>query len=279
MFDKMLWSSFRANVTPPTYIKNVEGTCFDCDYSLIDSVDDVVARIPTEVNRLVVKKSIDSSSGKGIAFIHRDSDGVLKDSVTKEQFTEAYLNRSFSKNYVVQKGMLQSAFMSQFCKTSINTIRVAVYRSVKTNKPSVFNAIMRIGKDGSLVDNAHAGGMFVGINDDGLLGQYFCDQYGVKSDTFNGVNLPSQVYQIPNYDRIKKFAEDVANALPHLRLLALDIMLDENNNPILLEYNIRAFGIWVFQFTNGSGFGEFTDEIIEYCRQHKNESTRISVIF
>lgn len=56
-------------------------------------------------------------------------------------------------------------------------------------------------------------------------------------------------------------------------------MLDESNEPVLIEYNIRAFSVWLFQFTNGSGFGKYTDEIIEYCIEHKREATRISVIF
>ena len=44
-------------------------------------------------------------------------------------------------------------------------------------------------------------------------------------------------------------------------------MLDKDDSPVLLEYNIRAFSVWLFQFTNGAGFGEFTDEIIEYWTQ------------
>lgn len=65
----------------------------------------------------------------------------------------------------------------------------------------------------------------------------------------------------------------------HQRLVALDIMLDDKDEPVLIEYNIRAFGIWAFQFTNGSGFGKYTDEVIEYCREHIDEATRIFVTF
>ena len=198
---------------------------------------------------------------------------------TDEVFSEIYLDRYFGRDYVVQKAMNQSPFTRQFCKTSVNTIRMAVYRSVKTNRPYVVNAIIRMGKDGSLVDNAHAGGMFVGVNSEGILGKYVCNQYGEKMTVFNGIDFQTNTYQIPNYDKIKSFAELVASALPHQRLLALDIILDENSEPVLLEYNIRAFSVWLFQFTSGVGFGNFTDEIIEYCRLHKKEATRISVIF
>lgn len=279
LFDKMLWSSFNKNITPHTFIKNIGGTNLDINYVPIESIDCAINNISKEINKLIIKKSIDSSSGKGVAFIQRNEKGVFVDVSTKEIFTEKYLAKYFNQNYVVQKVMKQSDFMSQFCKTSVNTIRIAVYRSVKTNKPYVINTIIRIGKDGSLVDNAHAGGMFVGVDKNGVLGKYVCNQYGEMETIFNGVNFSINEYKIPNYDKIKEFAENVATALPHQRLLALDVMLDENNNPVLLEYNIRAFSVWLFQFTNGTGFGDFTDEIIEYCKKHKREATRVSVIF
>lgn len=279
LFDKMLWSSFNRNITPITYIKNIGGANFDINYSPIESIDIAINNIPQEIDRLIIKKSIDSSSGRDVAFVQRDENGHFKDVSTGGLFSEQYLNKMFDQNYVVQKAMVQSPFMSQFCKTSVNTIRIAVYRSVKTNIPSVINAIIRIGKDGSLVDNAHAGGMFVGVDKNGTLGKYCCNQYGETTTVFNDIDFASTTYHIPNYEKVKEFAEKVASALPHQRLLALDVMLDENDNPVLLEYNIRAFSVWLFQFTNGAGFGEFTDEIIEYCKEHKKEATRISIIF
>ena len=279
LFDKMLWSSFHKNITPHTFIKNIGGVQYDIDYYPIESIDEAINNIPKEINRLIVKKSIDSSSGKGVAFVQRNENGVFVDATTNEKFSEQFLTRHFNQNYVVQKAMNQSSFMHQFCKTSVNTIRIAVYRSVKTNKPHVINAIIRMGKDGSLVDNAHAGGMFVGVDNKGVLGKYVCNQYGEKETIFNDVNFSTNEFKIPNYEKIKVFAENVANALPHQRLLALDVMLDENNEPVLLEYNIRAFSVWLFQFTNGTGFGEFTDEIISYCKKHKKEANRVFVIF
>ncbi len=279
LFDKMLWSSFNKNVTPTTYIRNIGGAYFDNNYHHITKVDSCINTIPVSVNRLIIKKSIDSSSGRGIIFFNRDKDGIFRDSSNNAELSEQYLTQIFIKDFVVQEVMSQSSFMSQFCTTSVNTIRMAVYRSVKTNRPTVINAIMRIGKDGSLVDNAHAGGMFVSISNDGVLGKYCCTQYGVKETTFNGINYSMESFAIPNYNEIKKFAEQVANAIPHHRLLALDIALDNNNKPVLLEYNIRGYGVWAFQFTSGSGFGEYTDEIIEYCTQHRKEATRVSVLF
>lgn len=56
-------------------------------------------------------------------------------------------------------------------------------------------------------------------------------------------------------------------------------MIDYLGNPRLIEYNISAFSTWLFQFTTGAAFGDYTDEVIEYCVKHKEEATRIYVTF
>ena len=165
--------------------------------------------------------------------------------------------------------------MNRLCKTSVNTLRMAVYRSVEIGKTEVINIIIMI----SLIDNAHAGGMFIGIYDNGKLGKYCCNQYGEKETVFNGVDFANEDLVVPDYNKVKDFACKVGNALRHQHLIALDVMLNEYGEPVLIEYNIRAFSVWLFQFTNGAGFGKYTDEIIEYCKAHKSEATRVNVMF
>lgn len=278
LFDKMLWSSFGKKVTPPTYLKNIGGLFYDSDYNLLETIV-VDCYIPADVDRILVKPSLDSSSGRSIAFLKRNATGVFEDIDTKEILSKEYLDKHFKQNYVVQKVMKQSPFMNRLCKSSVNTLRMAVYRSVETGETDVINTIIRIGKDGSLVDNAHAGGMFIGVDDNGKLGKYCCNQYGEKETVFNGVDFANKDLVVPDYSKVKDFACKVGNALLHQHLIALDVMLDEYGEPVLIEYNIRAFSVWLFQFTNGVGFGKYTDEIIEYCKTHKNEATRVNVMF
>ena len=174
LFDKMLWSSFGAKVTPPTYLNNIGGLFYDSDYHLLETFHEKEC-IPIDVKSILVKPSLDSSSGRSIAFLQRNEVGVFEDIDTKEILSEEYLSKHFKRNYVVQRVMKQSPFMNRLCKTSVNTLRMAVYRSVETGKAEVINTIIRIGKDGSLVDNAHAGGMFIGVDVNGKLGKYCCN--------------------------------------------------------------------------------------------------------
>ena len=277
LFDKFLNRCDGEVLTPPTILRCIDGVYYDSKYMPITDCSKVESALDS-YDSVIVKSSIDSSGGKGVQFFdRRNTSWVERDS--KRPLSLRLLMSEMGGNFILQPIMVQSAFMAKLGHTSVNTIRMAVYRSVVDNRCHVLRSLIRIGKNGSFVDNAHAGGVFVGIDDNGKLGNYCCDQFGKKSDTFNGINFSSENLIIPSYGAIKKFAEEVGSRIPHLRLLGLDIMLDKNNKPILIEYNVKAFSPWLFQFSSGTLFREYTDEIIEYCRDHKSEATRLFISF
>ena len=129
---------------------------------------------------------------------------------------------------------------------------------------------MRIGGKGSVVDNAHAGGYYVGIHPDGTFCHEVCNQYGEKLTTFNDVDFTKD-YHYPNWEEVTDFAKSIGHRILHHRLLALDIVIDKNDKPHLIEFNIEGFSSWLFQYTLAGAFGSYTDEIITYCKEHQNE--------
>ena len=163
---------------------------------------------------------------------------------------------------------MQHPFMSALCTTSVNTIRLCVYRSVINESVVVTAGIIRIGKEGSIVDNAHAGGVFIGVDvNTGTLGKCVLDQYGNKHDIWNGVDFLNGHFVVPNWNDFISFAKFVGSRIHHHRLLALDIALDMKGMPKLIEYNIECFSYWLFMYTNQVVFGKYTDEVIEYCKR------------
>ena len=172
------------------------------------------------------------------------------------------IDDSYNVNLVFE----QSSFMNQFCRTSVNTLRIVTYRSVKDDLIHIPATIMRIGKDGSLVDNAHAGGCFIGVSPiDGSLGKYLSDQWGLTNIIFNGIDFSKSDYKIPDFELVLDFAKEVAKKIPYHRLLALDVALDKNGKPKLIEFNVSAFSSWLFPFVGQIPFGKWTEEIIEHC--------------
>ena len=93
------------------------------------------------------------------------------------------------------------------------------------------------------------------------------------------IDFEKNDFIIPDIDKVWDFAKEVTKAIPHMRLFQLDIAIDKDNNPRLIEYNVRAFSPWLYQFTTGPALGDCTDEILQYCIAHKKEATRIDVSF
>ncbi len=280
MFDKLLKPYFKDNITPNTLVRCIKNGFYDFNYHTIsrDQAEEIIRK--AESHFLVGKPTIDSSSGNNILFFDFDNiNGCYYNRDTKQKLDLNNLCFLLGTDYILQEGQIQSNEMAVFNSTSINTLRIATYLSVNSHKPVVLNGVLRVGKSGSFVDNAHAGGCLIGINNEGKLLDFCSNQWGEVFTVFNGIDFSKQKFQIPNYETIKEFAKNVAACLPHQRILALDIMLDQNNQPKLIEFNNYAFGVWVFQQTIGSLFGPYTDEIIDYCIEHKKEATRIYLTY
>lgn len=275
MFDKIL----SPDIMPSTLLRGMMGGVYTVDYQIVADLESVLAVISEKEECIFVKPTVDTSSGEQVVGFRRRSDGILHSLTDGVAFDKKWLHDYMIDNsdFIIQRGLTQHSAISKFNPTSINTIRIATYRSVADNKPHFLNAILRIGNKGSFVDNAHSGGMFIGINKNGILGKYACDQFGNRYDSFNGINFNTETHIIPDFDTIIDFSEKVASDIIHARLVAQDICLEADGSPKLVEFNIRAFSPWLFQYTVGPAFGDYTDEIIEYCVAHKKDISKVIV--
>lgn len=248
---------------PKTFLRNIGGKTLTNQYDICNNVDTILANIDSE--RIVLKPSR-QSSGKGVKmFYHdggcfRDKNGVI--------LSAKYLNERYEKDYLIQDCLIQSESMAYYNPSSVNTIRMATYRDEK-GVVHPLRTILRIGSKGAEVDNAHAGGVFCGVNNDGSLGNFVCDALGRTFHTFNEIDFKNESFTIPDFEKVQAFAIDVSKRILHHDLVALDIALDVNDNPQLIEYNVYGFGAWPFQFTIGGVFGEYTDEIVDRCQRNK----------
>lgn len=223
-----------------------------------------------EAGSLILKPTENACSGRGIIKFLKKGDAFVSTD-GKTVLSKAFLE-SYRKNFCLQEAVEQHDFMNKFCPTAVNTIRLCLYRSVKDEKPRVTASIMRIGRNGSVVDNATGGGKFVGVNvATGEMGKVVLDHQGNKENVWNGVDFSQNTFIIPYWKDVIAFAECVGTRIPHHRLIALDIALNKDGKPILIEFNIEWFTFWLYEYTNQEVFGEYTDEIIEYCKKMKGK--------
>lgn len=267
-FDRLLPQGF----LPPTVCRRMDGHFYDSEYRHLVLDDSQLRSLLDGHSAVIVKPSYNSTQGDGIELFQPSDNGHWFASSDHNPLTVSLLINRWKGDFIMQQAVRQSSFTAQFNPSSVNTVRLAVYRSVADDRCHLLGSILRIGGDGSLVDNVHMGGRFVGIKPDGSLDDTLFTQHAEPSPLLQAYPHLQSLH-IPEWEAIVAFGKDVCSRLPHHRLLALDIALDSNDKPCLLEFNIQFFSTWFFQYTSGSAFGDYADEIVEYCLH--NNPTRI----
>lgn len=259
-FNKLLPEVFM----PKVFLMNIDGFMYDGKYNLLkhDEVEAYLRGLSKSQDRIVLKPSR-QASGVGVQILKKDAYGNFANGKGR-MLSLQMLKEDYGANYLLQECLNQSDYMSQFNSSSINTIRIATYRD-GNGRVNYMSGGLRIGAKGAEVDNAHAGGKFCGVANNGKIGNYVCDWLGVRQTEYNGLDFKNNDWIIPNYNEVKKFAINVSERLLHHDLIALDIALNKENEPQLIEFNVGGFGAWFFLMGGNSVFSSFEDLIMERC--------------
>ena len=107
---------------------------------------------------------------------------------------------------------------------SVNTFRIMTYRW----KDQFFTCpvIMRIGQGGSYLDNAHAGGMFIGINADGTLNKTAFTEWKKEFTKHPDTGLEFHGYRIPLFPKVIDAAKKMHDTMPQIGVANWDFTLD-----------------------------------------------------
>lgn len=267
MYDKLLPQEFLAR----TFFRNIHGMCYGGGYNIINQEDvfDLMALCDGS-KKIIVKPTIDTGNGNRI-LIYEKRGATYNPLNSDVTFSLPSIAAVYSnKDFVIQECLEQSSFTSQFNPSSVNTFRVFTYKSVTDDAVHVLGIVFRIGASKALVDNCHAGGKFIGVNHDGsFANDCVFDQYGNKYPEFNGIKFYDQKFIVPEFDKILNFSKRIGELICHNRTLDLDVMIDKNGDPKLIEFNVDMCSPWLYQYTVGSVFGEYTQEVINYVKKTK----------
>lgn len=234
---------------PETFIRKVKNMYLDKDFAKLE-LDTVVDMMYEQRHKgLVVKISRESSGGKGVTFVD--------ESYSKKDIRELMLS---GRDLNVQFVMKQHPDMAKMNKSSINTIRIITILIDGESIP--LSACVRIGSEGSKVDNFSSGGVGCGVNEDGTLKPCGYTQVGdyVEVHT-NGFAFKDG--KVPNYDKVLETVKKLHYCVPVFGVANWDIAIDEEGEPVLLEYNVGGGGIDIHQYNNGPLYGKYREQIIE----------------
>lgn len=254
--DKNVLAAIAAGVgvrMPKSVVSSVNNILLDKEYGLIDwnSLETLLGE-----GEYFAKPTVDSDSGRGCRLLDCKNNNML------------HVLKKMGCDFVVQEKIVCSESISRLHPASVNTLRIMTY--VWKEKIAVAPVIMRIGRNGSFLDNAHAGGMFIAVNNDGSLHKYAFTEFRERFYEHPDTKIIFEGYVIKNMEKVIKEAIRMHSALPQLGVINWDFTIDKNEEPILIEANTSGGSIWLFQIAWGRGvFGENTAEILQWMRGNR----------
>ncbi len=142
-----------------------------------------------------------------------------------------------SNRYILQKKMVQSPEMDVLNSGAINTLRIVTIN--KDGNPYVLTSLLRVGtKKTGNVDNWAAGGIAVGIQQNGYLKEYgyFKPHYGTKTNIHPDSKIALNQFKVPMYKEALELACKAHRFFYNVRAIGWDVAISENG-PVFIEGN------------------------------------------
>lgn len=242
---------FHSIERPKIVVSNINGFFYHGD-TLVTKAG--ALEILAKYDRLFIKPSLDSGGGKNVRVLDREA---IVDTAGLEKIIDSY-----RKDFLIQEPLRQSPEMSALNATSINTLRLITY--LRPSGAVVLSQNVRIGGEGSQIDNIESGGTSVVILPNGKLNNYGINKRNQRIElVING--KPMEEFQIPNYEGARDTALRLHAQIPYFKIVSWDLALNEENQPVLIEFNVIDQGINQ-QAMVGPLFGKYADEIMRDYR-------------
>jgi len=258
-YDRLFSSS--GFTLPETICYCINGIWLDSRYVPIGEEDSLSLII--SAGKAFLKKAVGSKGGHGVR---------LFDSATCDKDFLRKILCELGDNIIVQKPVIQSPIIAQLNNSSVNTLRLLSLLD-KDGSVKIYSVVLRIGMEGSIVDNASSGGLTCGVTPSGRLKSYAYTAGCEKIESCHPINgIKFDTIVIPNYqsvlDKVRKAHPQLAN----FRLLSWDIAIGEDNQPVLLEVNMSCGELYFHQLNNGPLFGSDTQKILDEVWQNNAAS-------
>lgn len=239
---------------PETFLVSISGQL--CNKNRERVSQEKAIKLLSDVGECIIKPTVNTSSGNGVSLCNFIG-GV--DKLSGSSIFDILL--SSGKDFIIQKKVVNNENISKIHPESLNTIRVITY--IMNDEVFCCPLTLRVGIGNSSVDNIHAGGLCIGINEDGTLKEKAYQLgWGDKNITFQ--NHPTsgilfKDYYIGDIKKVVETARHLHEKLPYLGIISWDFTIDDCEDAVLIEINSRGQSVWFPQIINGESlFGDNT---------------------
>lgn len=168
--------------------------------------------------------------------IAKPVEGALGIGVFKIQLgdaTESIYKFCVSNNLLLEACLSNERTIAQFHPNSLNTIRLTT-----VSGGGILGTFIRVGRHGSIVDNAHAGGIFAQINPDaGVIESDGIDTDGHRYSVHPDTGVKFKGFQIPRWDELVATCRKAHDQMQDAPVVGWDVCIDSNDNIEIIEGN------------------------------------------
>lgn len=253
--DKFYFSLFLEKLNMPTphvlcYIKDGQIIYVDPQYKL-DSSSSIEQKLSQllSYNMDVFCKPSGGKKGNGSFKMRIQDSQIFIDGV--QNSVDNVIEMLLSDDYLIQERICQHPELNKLCSTAVNTIRI---QTIVREDGSIlaFGAGLRMGREGSIVDNWSKGGVFVGIDmEKGALKDkgFLKPQYGTVSFCHPDTQVVFKDFIIPYYKEAERLVIEAHKMFYRCYSVGWDIAITEKG-PVIIEAN-SLWGLSLIQAAHG----------------------------
>lgn len=195
---------------PRMYLSCQAGIYKDAENKVLDF--EKACALISNIGVCFAKPSIGTDSGRGCEVYC-----LVNGTDTKSGKTSGMLLKDLGKNFTIQERLVCHESIRKIYDGSVNTFRIMTYRW--KNQIIVAPIIMRIGRGGSYLDNAHAGGMFIALSDDGTLHKTAFTEFKEEFVEHPDSKLKFEGYRIPLLPNVVDAVKRMHYSLPAIGVI------------------------------------------------------------
>ena len=254
------------NVRTPKTILSCDHGCYrDSDRHMVSRQQALT--LLANAGESVIKPTVDSSSGKNVRIVRMEQGIDARSGQSAETLLQDY-----GINFSVQERLKPCKELETLYPNAINTIRVISYRA--GDHIGIAPISLRIGGGGSEVDNIHAGGMSISVNNEGYLAKTaYRLGYGDSFESYDAhpdTNTVFENYHLPFIPAILDAAKVLHEETSNIGIISWDFTVDSEGCFVVVEANYRGQSAWFPQMLSGETlFGTDTVEMLKAIRSKK----------
>ena len=249
---------FNGFLVPDTIAKRINGLYMDDNFNLLQ-LNEVIALCNKE-REIVIKPALDTGGGRNITFYK----------IKKGEDTKKLENiiQSYKSDFVIQRRIVQHEELNKINSSSINTVRIQSF--LFHGKVYILSFFLRVGKIGATVDNLCKGGILITIDKFGRFSPFGYDDFGNQYSKHPG-GYVFEGKTMPGFEKIIEVVKKLHPRFPNFGIIGWDIAVNENCEPVIVEFNLIDTCIHSCQLANGPLFQELTDEVLDEVYHKKRK--------